>query len=104
MKSLSVGEETLSLHLRAHGIPFEREVCLVSGRKWRWDFVVEDLAIEVQGGTWTRGGHSRGVGQQRDAQKQIAAVKAGYRPLSFTTDMVVRGEAIKDILEILVKN
>jgi hypothetical protein len=46
MKSLSVGEETLALHLRAHGIPFEREVCLVSGRKWRWDFVVEDLSIE----------------------------------------------------------
>jgi hypothetical protein len=46
MKRLSVGEETLSLHLREHGIPFEREVCLVSGRKWRWDFVVEDLAIE----------------------------------------------------------
>lgn len=100
----SIGEETLALHLRAHGIPFEREVCLVGGRKWRWDFVVQDLAIEIQGGTWTRGGHSRGVGQARDCAKQNASVKAGYRPLAYTTDMVTSGEAINDLLEILKRN
>lgn len=33
----SPGECTLALHLRAHGIDFEREVCLIPGRKWRVD-------------------------------------------------------------------
>jgi hypothetical protein len=100
-KTGSVGEETLALHLRAHNIPFEREVMLIDGRKWRWDFVVQDLAVEIQGGTWTHGGHSRGLGQIRDCQKQNAAVKAGYRTLVFTTDMVTSGEAINFLLDIL---
>ena len=100
-KTGSIGEETLALHLRAHNIPFDREVMLVPGRKWRWDFVVKDLAIEIQGGTWTHGGHSRGLGQIRDFQKQNASVKAGYRPLAFTTDMVTSGEAINDIIGML---
>ena len=100
-QALSEGECTLELHLRAHGLPYAREVALVAGRKWRWDFVVGDLAIEIHGGTWIRGGHSRGTGQRRDCAKQNAAVKAGYRPLAYTTEMVMGGEAIADILELL---
>ena len=94
---LSEGEETLALHLRAHRLPFEREVHLISGRKWRWDFVVGDLAIEVQGQTWTKGAHSSGSGILRDCQKLNAVVMAGYRPLVFTTQMVNSGYAIDTI-------
>lgn len=94
----SPGEAALALHLRVEGIPFEREVRLVPDRRWRWDFVVQDLAIEVQGGIWTRGGHSRGAGQERDFEKSNAAVKAGYRPLHYSTGMIESGMAIADIL------
>lgn len=97
----SVGEETLALHLRCAEIPFEREVALVPGRRWRWDFVVADLAIEIHGGTWMRGAHSRGAGQARDYAKSNAAVKLGYRPLAYSTEMVVSGEAERDIRELL---
>ncbi len=40
-------------------------------RKWRWDFCYPryKLAIEVQGGTYTRGRHSRGPGQRKDFEK-----------------------------------
>ena len=100
-QALSEGECTLELHLRAHELPYAREVALVAGRKWRWDFVVGDLAIEIQGGTWIRGGHSRGTGQRRDCAKQNAAVKAGYRALAYTTEMVLSGEAIADVLTLL---
>lgn len=100
-RAASVGEETLAFHLAAYRIPFQREVCLVTGRKWRWDFVVGDLAIEVQGGTWIQGGHSRGQGQERDCEKQNAAVKAGFRPLSYTTEMVTAGTAIDDVRALL---
>lgn len=94
----SVGEETLALHLKAHRLKYEREVCLIPGRKWRWDFLVDNLAIEVQGQTWTKGAHSSGSGILRDCQKLNAAVLAGYRPLIFTTQMVVSGAAIDTIL------
>lgn len=100
-KRLSPGEECLALHLRTHGIAFDREVCLIAGRKWRCDFVVGDLAIEIHGGTWSRGAHSRGSGQNRDFAKQNAAVLAGYRPLAYSTEMVLSGTAINDILALL---
>lgn len=88
--------------LRAHGLPYAREVAIIAGRRWRWDFLVgNDLAIEIQGGTWIRGAHSRGTGQRRDCAKQNAAVKAGYRPLAYTTEMVLSGEAIADVLTLL---
>lgn len=97
-QAMSTGEETLALHLKAYGLRYEREVCLIQGRKWRWDFLVENLAIEVQGQTWTKGAHSSGSGILRDCQKLNAVVLAGYRPLIFTTQMVVSGEAIDTIL------
>src|SRR5215472_6140150 len=100
-KALSEGEETLALHLGIEKIPFQREVKLIPGSRMRWDFVVEDLAIEVHGGTWHFGGHTSGYGVQRDSKKVNAATLAGYRTLVFTTDMVKSGEAIAVILNAL---
>lgn len=97
---LSVGEETLARDLTAYKIPFQREVCLIEGRKWRWDFVVGKLAIEIHGGTWSGGRHSRGSGQHSDFAKQNAVVRAGYLPLVYTTAMVTDGTAIAEILEV----
>jgi len=104
---LSIGEETLAWHMSLEGIVYRREVCLIPDRKWCWDFVIEpDLAIEVQGGTWSRGknGHSSGSGIRRDAKKANAATVAGYRTLFFTTDMVKSGEARAIILSALERN
>ena len=100
-KAGSPGEEGFALHCHLHGITFEREVCLVPGRKWRWDFVINDLAIEIQGGIWGAGGHSRGLGQEKDMRELNAAVKAGYRPMLSSTGMVESGEAIKEVKEAL---
>lgn len=93
----SPGEELLALHLGAHGIFFQREAQIIPGRKYRWDFIVGDLAIEIQGGTWHVGAHSHGEGILRDCQKLNAAVLEGYRVLLFTTGMVESGEAIDTI-------
>ncbi len=98
---LSRGEETFLLHCRAYGLNPEREVCLIPGRKWRWDFVLGDVAIEIQGNTWGKGAHSTGKGIRRDCEKVNAATCAGYRVLLFTTEMVESGEAI-DLLRTLL--
>ena len=102
-KALSEGEETLALHLRARKIHFEREVALIPGRRWRFDFVIPQakLAIEVHGAIWRNGAHARGAGLERDYQKMNAAVLAGYRPLQFSTQMVTEGDAIYDIMQAL---
>jgi hypothetical protein len=101
-KAGSVGEETLALHLRAHGIPFEREVKVCDGRRWRLDFLVAgSIAVEVNGGTWSGGRHSRGAGQASDYQKLNRCVLQGWKTLQYTTEQVLAGEAIDDVLEIL---
>jgi len=88
-------EATLAYQLTAVGIPFEREVKAIPGRKFSWDFKVDDLLIEIQGGIWmTKGAHNTGVAIIRDCEKMNLAVLHGYRLLSFTADMVTSGEAL----------
>jgi very-short-patch-repair endonuclease len=99
----SIGEATLAMHLKAKKIEFQQEVCLVPGRKYRWDFYLrqKDLAIEVSGQTWQKGGHSSGAGILRDYRKNNAAVVAGLKCLFFTTQQVESGEAIETIKQAL---
>lgn len=100
-KALSAGEETLALHLRASNIEFEREVCLITGRKWRVDFVLRpSLVVEVEGGSWQMGRHQRPQGFEQDCAKYNALTLAGYSVLRYTSDMVLRGDAIRDIMQV----
>lgn len=49
-------------------------------RKWRFDYACPELkiAIEVDGGIFTGGRHSGGVGQLRDFEKGNAACAMGW--------------------------
>lgn len=104
VRPLSEGEEMLAIHLRADGIAFERESRLCSERRWRWDFVIHEVAIiciDIQGGTFTNGGHVRGKGYQNDLDKHNSAILAGHLPLLFTTADVKSGVAITTILKLI---
>lgn len=96
-------EDVMSTKLTEAGIPHQREVQAVAGRRYRWDFKVGDYLVEIQGGTWSRKrtGHSTGAGIRRDAEKANAAVLAGYKVLFFTSDMVHDGTALHVITEAL---
>jgi len=67
-----------------------REYRFHQTRKWRFDFawVRERVAVEVEGGTWDRGRHTRGAGYAGDCAKYNAAVLGGWRVLRFTSDML----------------
>lgn len=99
----SKGEEALAAQLQAAGVSFEREQLLIPGRRFRFDFVItgSDLVIEVEGGTWSGGRHTSGVGFRSDCFKYNKALELGYRVLRYTTDMVTKGEAIAQVMEIL---
>jgi len=77
----------------------ERELRFHGTRKWRFDFAWPNikLAVEVEGGTWARGRHSRGSGFAGDAEKYNEAALLGWRILRFTGDQVNSGAAIKCI-------
>ena len=50
-------------------------------RKWRFDFAWPDrmIALEVDGGVWAGGRHTRGAGWVKDAEKLNHAAALGWR-------------------------
>lgn len=95
----SRAELTLEAQLTIARIPFERQVVFAPPRKYRADFVVDDIIIEVEGGTFIEGRHSRGAGFEADCEKQALAVLAGYRYLRATTRQVELGTCYRWISE-----
>ncbi len=100
-RELSPGEELLALHLRANHIAFEREICPIPGRKWRVDFMISRLVVEVEGGAWQIGRHQRPGGFEADAEKYNALAFSCFTLFRYTTAMVKRGDAIRDILDFI---
>jgi hypothetical protein len=91
----------MSLHIRAAKIPAPTTQYRFCERKWRMDFAWPDikLAVEVHGGTWSGGRHTRGNGFANDREKMNQAVLLGWRVLEFTGEQVKSGYAIKTIEE-----
>ena len=75
------------------------------GRKWRIDFAIVDqkIGIEIEGGVWTNGRHTRGKGFIDDMEKYNAAVTLGWVILRFTPqdlNKITTFETIKKVVEL----
>lgn len=69
----------------------EHKFAAAWARDWRFDFAwpVQKVAVEIEGGTWKgKGGHTTGVGYQKDCEKYNAAIELGWRVLRYTPQMV----------------
>ena len=95
----SVGESELVIQLKALKIEFEQEFKFHPKRKWRADFhlVEKMILVEVEGGIWSGGRHTRGKGYLGDMEKYNAATVMGYRVIRFSTEQVKSGLAIQQI-------
>ena len=89
---------------------YVREFKFHPKRKWRFDFVINVLfatspnpenwiAVEIEGGTYSRGRHTRGVGFAKDCEKHNTAASMGWRVLRFPSEQVKDGSAIKFLME-----
>ena len=98
----SEGEVTLARDLRALKIGFEQEYKFHAERNWRADFLITgtNILIEVEGGIWSNGRHTRGKGFIADMEKYNAAAVLGFKVLRFSTQQVKSGLAIKQIEEL----
>lgn len=76
------------------GVPFTKEYKFHPVRKWLFDFVIgacEDeilkhrLAIEFNGGVFSGGRHTQGMGYVKDMEKVNHAQLEGYRVLQYTS-------------------
>lgn len=95
----SEGESLLKMQLKALKIEFEQEFKFHAKRKWRADFHItgKKLLVEVEGGIWSGGRHTRGKGYLGDMEKYNAATVMGYRVIRFSTEQVKSGLAIEQI-------
>lgn len=65
-------------------------------RRWRfdWCWVEQKVALEVQGGLFVNGRHSRGAALVKEHEKLNTAASMGYRVLFVTPSQVNSGEAL----------
>lgn len=75
-------------------------------RRWRFDFAYPDhkIAIEVEGGVYSRGRHTRGAGFTADCEKYNAATELGWKVYRYTTQQVMEGKAIEQIKRLINEN
>ena len=92
-------EAKLARELKTLKIEFEQEFEFHPKRKWRADFhlVGKKILVEVEGGIWSGGRHTRSKGYIGDMEKYNAATMLGYQVIRFSTDQVKSGLAIQQI-------
>ena len=102
---MSTAEDLFMVHCRANGLIPEREHRFAPPRRWRFDFAWSErkVAVEVEGGVWTNGRHTRGSGFVKDIEKYNAAAMLGWRVLRFTPGMVKSGKAVEMAQEAILK-
>lgn len=90
-------EQQFASQVRAAKLPkavrehvFHEPVGEEKQRKWRFDFawLKEKIAVEIEGGVWSRGRHVQPAGYEADREKYGTALAQGWRVLSVTTRMV----------------
>ncbi len=94
---VSDAEVALAWTMKVVGLPEpDREYRFAAPRRWRFDFAWPGrmVAVEVEGGTWSDGRHSRGAGYEKDLEKYNEATLLGWRVLRVTTHMVEDGRAL----------
>ena len=89
-------ETLFAWHIKGLGCPEPiREFRFHPKRRWKFDFCWPSVmvAVEVEGGTWTKGRHTSGKGFQNDCEKYAEALLLGWRVLRVTGDHVRNGKA-----------
>jgi len=91
-------ERKFSLLWRAvGGAALEKEFQFHPKRKWRADFahLPSQTLIEIEGGVWSGGRHTRGGGFEKDCEKYFEAVLGGWRVIRLSPSMVTMPIAMR---------
>lgn len=74
-------------------------------RRWRFDvaWIDDKVAIEIEGGAYVGGRHTRGRGYEQDLEKYAAALLLGWRVLRVLPKHVTNGRAIEWARELLTR-
>lgn len=74
-------EDKFESLLKQSKIPYVTQYKFHKTRKWLFDFAILEnkIAIEVQGGLFMNGRHTRGIGYCKDAEKFNMGIIEGWR-------------------------
>lgn len=104
-RSVSAANKLFDAMCEANGLPLpdhEVEFALELGRKWRFDHLFDGwLALEVQGGNWINGRHTRAGNLKDEYEKLNTAVLLGYATIFCTPEDVTSGEAFALVKRVL---
>lgn len=72
-------------------------------KDWRFDFAWPELmlAVEVEGGAWVGGRHTRGKGFLEDLRKYQAAQMMGWTVYRTAGELIKSGEAVRTIEQLI---
>lgn len=75
-------------------------------RKWAFDWCWPEwrLAVEIEGGAWIAGRHTRAQGFIKDMEKYNAAAVLGWRVLRFTPQQIESGACFLVIKEAIKRS
>lgn len=102
-------EIALEVQLRAHNIRFEKQYRFHPTRKWRADFAMlneqrKGLMVEVQGGIYSGGRHTRGDAIEDECEKFAYAIMLHWYVMPITAKQIANGSAIKWICQFMGVN
>jgi hypothetical protein len=92
--------ELVDINLK--GLPgYRKEFIFHPTRKWRFDYSWVDIkvALEIHGGIFTNGRHTRGKGFSEDKVKMNSAQLLGWIVIEATTAQVKNGQMLKWITQ-----
>jgi len=95
--SKSALEDRFDVQLGAFcGKRFQRGYRFAPPRRWKFDFANPKLklAVEIEGGSWSGGRHTRGSGFEKDCEKYNEAAILGWYVIRLTTGMVTSKEMV----------
>lgn len=100
-------QDTFTLALKSQtGIIAIKEFKFHDTRNWRFDYCIPyhdgkpvKVAIEVEGGAWTNGRHTRGSGFIKDMDKYNNAALLGYKLLRVTPDKLMSLSTFEMIIQ-----
>lgn len=90
-------EEEFAIQIKLAKLPEPKREYRFSKRRWRFDFawVPQCVAVELVGGTYTQGRHTRGKGYAADREKANEAQLLGWICLEATAAHVKSGKALQ---------
>jgi len=95
--------DVFEFHCKAVGLCPEKEYRFHPVRRWRFDYAFPEqmVAVEIEGGVWTQGRHTRGSGFVKDMEKYNAAAELGWLVFRYSPQMVESGEAVAQIEKVI---